>query len=215
MDRGKHGVKMATKYHISKNGNIVECRATKRACPVVPDDELEQFHSNDFREVENFMMRQYSDLNSGIVRKKFSKNFSVSDELIGNEEKDVERLSDIKLLQYANINDSFWRAQTWLTDTEGRPIAFIEFMKKNDKTLELCDIEVRPEFRGRKISKRLVKAVEKKMNMAMIHTGGYTADGLKSIAPLFHSEESLREVKNKKTYSDMSFVMDWDRQYSK
>lgn len=37
---------------------------------------------------------------------------------------------------------------------------------------------------------------------------------LKSIAPLFHSEESLKEVEKKKTYSEMSFVMDWDRQYS-
>lgn len=205
---------MTTKYHISKNGNTAECKATKRACPVVPDGDLEQFHSEDFRDVENFMMRQYSDLNSGIVRKKFSKNFNVSDGLIGNEETDVERLTDVKLLHYAKMNDSFWRAQTWLTDTEGRPIAFIEFMKRDDETLELCDIEVRPDFRGRKLSRRLVKAVEKQMNMKMIHTGGYTADGLKSIAPLFHSEESLKEIEKKKTYSEMSFVMDWDRQYS-
>lgn len=205
---------MMTKYHISKNGNIAECRANKRACPVVPDDDLDQFHSENFEDVENFMMRQYSDLNSGIVRKRFSKKFTVSDELIGSEETDVERLTDVKLLHYAKIDDSFWRAQTWLKDTEGRPIAFIELMKKDDKTVELCDIEVRPEFRGRKLSRRLIKAVEKKMNMKMIHTGGYTTDGLKSIAPLFHSEESLKEVEKKKTYSEMSFVMDWDRQYS-
>lgn len=205
---------MATKYHISKNGNIAECKATKRACPVMPDDDLDQFHSDDPREVENFMMRQYSDLNSGIVRKKFSKKFTVSDELIGTEETDVERLTEIKLLRYAQMEDRFWKAQTWLTDTENRPIAFIEFLKRDDKTVELCDIEVRPEFRGRKLAKRLVKAVERKMNVKMIHTGGYTADGLKSIAPLFHSEESLEEVKKQKTYSDMSFVMDWDRQYA-
>lgn len=205
---------MATKYHISKNGNIAECKATKRACPVMPDDDLDQFHSEDPREVENFMMRQYSDLNSGIVRKKFSKKFTVSDELIGTEETDVERLTEIKLLRSAQMEDRSWNAQTWLTDTENRPIAFIEFLKRDDKTVELCDIEVRPEFRGRKLAKRLVKAVERKMNVKMIHTGGYTADGLKSIAPLFHSEESLEEVKKQMAYSDMSFVMDWDRAYS-
>lgn len=201
------------KYHISKNGNIVECTAHKRACPVQPDD-IEQCHSSDYRFVENFMLKQYDDIYSGVIRKKFKKKFVISDALIGDDKTDVERLSELTLLNYADIDDNFWRAQTWLTDTEGRPIAFIEFLKRNSTTLELCDIEVRPEFRGRKISKRIIQAVEKKMNMTMIHNGGYTADGLKHIAPLFHSGEDLRALTEKEVYSPMSFVMDWDRQYS-
>lgn len=204
-----------TKFHITKDGSVAECRATEKTCPLtnkLPNG-LEQFHSDDWREVESHMMRQYSDMNmNGTVKKlPYKKKFTVTGDLIGDSSTDVERLEEPVLSNTFNE----YISHTWLKDTEGRPMGFIRYMQIG-KRLELCDVEVRPEFRGNGLGKRMIKAVEESLGNTMVHTGGYTDAGLRSIAPLFHSDDDVEELKNSShTYNPMSFVLDWDRKYTK
>lgn len=201
---------MGKKYHISKSGNVVECRAVKGPCRAQPPPDLEQCHASDDREVYEHMNRQFADIFSGVKRKKFPPITEVTDELIGSPETDVERLTS-RSEEKGWGNSMATSHQLWLHDTEERPIAFIQVNEyHSDNTLGICDIEVRPEYRGRKLGKRLIEAVEKKFEQKLNHYGGYTPDGLKSIAPLFKSKEEIA-TGDYSMFDPMTFVKDWDK----
>lgn len=197
------------KYHISSSGNVVKCRAVKTACKAQPPEGYEQFHSEIEFEVYDVISRQYHDILEGIKRPRLPKKFVVTDELIGSPDTDVERLS-----VSSEHNKPFGKvSHIWLSDTEGHPIAYIK-VSQEEKGLYLYDIEVREEFRGHGLSKRIIKAVEKNTGMKMKHEGGYTPEGLRSVAPLFHDEKWIEEEKER-TFSSMKFVTDWDTKMPK
>jgi GNAT superfamily N-acetyltransferase len=192
-------------YHISKAGNIVKCRARKSACTVIPPEELSQVHDKDLMKVFKHMNHQLADISAG--RSKIAKPLpdTIDDSVIGTVDTDVERTEVV-----ASGNES---RQIFMRDTEGRAIAFVQVLEYSDK-IELCDIEVRPEYRGWKLSARLFTAVEKMFGKELIHTGGYTPDGLKYIAPLFG--RSIEDTCNTPSmFAAMSFVDDWDREWVK
>lgn len=141
----------------------------------------------------------------GLV-KPLPSNVKVTPELIGSPETDVDRIV------YQDVKKRWGTdSHVWLHDTEGHPIAYIKVMKDDEKKdIGLCDIEVRPEFRGHKLSKRLIEAVEKNEGRKIVHTGGYTPEGLRSIAPLFHNDEEMKIEREKIGFNSMTFVNDWD-----
>lgn len=191
-------------YHINIHGAPAECEAASpETCTAKGPKGVGQFHSDDPDKIEGFMYAAHKNVLDGKKRRKFPKEFVVTDELVGPADTDVERLS----------GDSYdGRHALWLRDTEGRPMAYLKIME-NDETLQLCDLEVRPEFRGRGLVKRIVRAAELKHGKKMTHNGGYTPEGLVSIAPLFHSAEELSKIRDVHLYPSMTFVESWDSAY--
>lgn len=201
------------KFHISKAGNVVPCKAVKGPCRAQPPSDLEQVHAEDSEAVYRHMERQYHDVLEGVRVKRLPAPEKVTPEIIGSEDTDSERTL-IKASRTGRLADSH---QLFLHDTEGRAIAFIQVNTyHSDGRLGLCDIEVRPEYRGHKLARRLIKATEEEFGKKMTHEGGYTPDGLKHIAPLFKSEEGLSELRGSiSTFSPMTFIDDWEREWPK
>lgn len=158
------------------------------------------------------MARQYNDVLKG-VRRTFPPLGEITEKLVGDVTTDVAR-TEVKASK-KNYMQPITEHQLWLRDTEGRPMAFIK-VNENTTTGEvgLCDVEVRPEYRGRKLGARLIKATEVMLGKPVVHTGGYTPEGLKHIAPLFHTAEEVEELKYN-TFGSMTFVSDWDRAWPK
>lgn len=202
---------MSEKFHINRKGEVRPCKAVKGPCRAQPPDDIDQIHGSDSGEVYDHLARQYNDVFSGIKRKKFAPVGEVTDELIGDPATDVERLSEVSRSTWRSVGGVTER-QLWLHDTEERPIAFIKVNEYPDR-LGLCDVEVRPEYRGRKLSHRLIEAVEKKLGQKMTHEGGYTPEGLRSIAPYFKTDEEIANSRD--TFRSMTFVTDWDREWAK
>lgn len=202
---------MSEKFHINSRGEVRPCKAVKGPCRATPPDDIDQVHGSDSREVYDHLARQYDDVFRGVKRKKFPPVGRVTDELIGDPSTDVERISDVSKVRVSG-NYRVVERQLWLHDTEERPIAFIKVNEYPDR-LGLCDVEVRPEYRGRKLSHRLIEAVEKKLGQKMTHDGGYTPEGLRSVAPYFKTEEEIDLEKG--TFNSMTFVTDWDREWAK
>lgn len=159
-----------TKYHISRKGNPVICKAVKGPCRVQPPDDIDQFHSENANEVYNHMARQYNDVLTG-VKRTFPPLGEVTEKLVGDVTTDVTR-TEIKASK-KDYSRPITEHQLWLRDTDGRPMAFIK-VNENSSTGEvgLCDVEVRPEYRGRKLAQRLIKATEEKLGKPVVHTGG-------------------------------------------
>lgn len=200
------------KYHISRAGQVVPCRAVKGPCRARPPEDLEQFHHGSVEEVYRHLSRQYNDVMRGVKFKRNPPPEVITDEIVGSPATDRSRLDKRQGFP------GRWKTahQVFLRDTEGRPMAFVHFNEdQQGGPLSLCDVEVRPEYRGRKLSHRLLKAVEEEFGKPLEHTGGYTLAGLKALAPLFHGEEDLTSGKVQDVFPPMTFVEDWDRAWAK
>lgn len=202
---------MPEKYHINRNGEVRECKAkSPESCRAKPPDGIDQVHGEDARGVDDVLARQYNDLWSGIRRKKFPPiPEKITPELLGDPSTDVERLS---VQSKKKWNSGVTSHHIWLHDTEERPIGFIN-VNEYEGRLGLCDIEVRPEYRGNKLSTRLMDAVEKKFGQKLTHEGGYTPDGYERVAKRFHDEESM--ARTKAEFNPQTFVANWDKEWSK
>jgi GNAT superfamily N-acetyltransferase len=203
-----------SKYHISKRGEVVPCRAVKGPCRAQTPEDIEQVHGT-VQEVYDHMQRQFNDNLKGVQRKTFPPIGVVTDELVGSTETDNERTTqEDSEERYGSSGHHLF-----LHDTEGRAIAFIKVLKYSNGQVELCDIEVRPEYRGRKLSQRLFKVVESRFGRKLKHEGSYTEDGWKHVAPYFKSEEELAfppgGVERPRFVSPMTFIEDWDREWPK
>lgn len=97
----------------------------------------------------------------------------------------------------------------WLLANDGKtPMAFMKLMN-HGKNLELCDIEVREEYRGQKAGVDFILAIGEYFGQNVIHSDAlYTESGLRSIAPLFAMQNRKKKVGI--PLSPMKFVADWD-----
>lgn len=200
------------KYHISKAGNIVQCKATKQACKATPSDGFTQFHSEDRKEIEQHLTMQYNEFST--ISKNVIKTYSplpkeINLEVIGDEATDHQRLDEWSVSQNNFGNTSY--LETFMHDAEGRPMGYIKLMD-NDGALMLCDVEIREEYRGYKLGQRLIKAASKNTGREITHDGGYTLAGYKALYPMFKNER-IEEVKESSSFQPMSFVLDWDRKF--
>lgn len=215
-------------YHISKKGNPEICRAkTPETCKAKPLDGMQQVHGYDKNSIvqsieEKIKSREgnFPEIKKKDLRPKtlFKKGVKVPQELLGSAGSDVDRLIVAESRKYmAGKPEDPEAFHVFLKDVEGRPMAFIKVVK-NFKTqeLELNDIEVREEYRGNKLSHRLIKACEKSFGLPMTHRdGGYTASGLTSVASLFHSPEEIDNWNEYSIYNEMTFIHDWDEMQAK
>lgn len=186
------------------------CRATKNPCRAQPPDDMDQFHSEDSEAVYHNFARQYNDVMQGRKRKVFAKDFVVDDALIGDEATDVERVSVLHEKKSFGMGPKILNRELWLHDTEGRPIGYMKIMEPDDRDeIQLFDVEIRPEFRGRRLSHRFIRAVSKKLGKPMVHRGGYTPEGAGALAKLFGREDYDAAP----SFNSMTFVEDWDREW--
>lgn len=201
------------RYHINRKGERGICKAkTVESCRANPPYGLDQIHGTP-EEVDKALENTYES-RWGFVRKSFKKlpeGFIPSEKLIGDPDTDHERLS-VSAPAYQLDGQAH---HIWFHDTEGRPMGFIKVVDDKDRdVIRLNDLEIRPEYRGNNLSKRLIKACEKSFGRKMIHEGGYTQTGFKALAPIFHSKEALEEYRKEYLYNDMTFVRNWDLEES-
>ena len=99
--------------------------------------------------------------------------------------------------------------QAWLLDEDCEtPVAFIKMMH-HERDLELCDVEVREEYRGQRIGVAFIRAMGEYFGQEVIHSDAlYTESGMRSIAPMFAKQH--RNKKFSYPLSPMHFVKDWD-----
>lgn len=191
-------------YHINHIGRAEKCVTGPTKCTVKPHKKYNQFHAKNTTDIYNEMSKQYKKEAEKYAVSKLPENIEITAELLGETTTDQDRL-----LIGSQHKKSFGNVyHLWLTDTENHPIAYIK-VSLEDSGLYLYDIEVRKQFRGYGISKRIIRAVEQKFKKKMQHEGIYTIEGLKKIAPLFHDSQWI-EKEQEHVAPSMRFVIDWD-----
>jgi hypothetical protein len=93
-------------------------------------------------------------------------------------------------------------------DDTGTPVAYLSCLPQSE-VLELCDLEVREWYRGRGYSKAIIGAAQERFGKTIVHTGGYTPDGLERIAHYFHPYNVVASMRPE--FRPMSFVYDWEQ----
>lgn len=201
-------------YHFDKNNNIVECQ-NPNECSVVPST-LHQYHGylNDIN--KHYCCQEYFlEDGKGYKTSPDFNEININVDFFETAETVLEHLT-ITARKVCSYDENLISYQAWLQDDNGIPMAFVKYMvNKNRRVVELCDIEVRPEYRGHNIGRHLINAIGVKYNLNVIHEGGYTNDGLKYISGMFnHNKNEIAELNSNK-YKDMSFVLDWDNMWPK
>ena len=100
--------------------------------------------------------------------------------------------------------------RAWLLDHEGTALGMIHWSHQPGKRFGeacICDIEVREEYRGRGLAKRLILSVEDELSETLHTTGGFTPEGE---AALGTTPQHPGYPKPSHGYRSMSFVHDWD-----
>lgn len=100
--------------------------------------------------------------------------------------------------------------RAWLLDHEGTPLGMIHWSHSPGERFGeacICDIEVREEFRGRGLAKRLILSVEDQIGERLHTTGGFTPEGE---AALGATPQHPGHPKPTHGYRSMNFVHDWD-----
>lgn len=97
-------------------------------------------------------------------------------------------------------------------DATNTPVAYLSCLPQL-KAAELCDIEVREEYRGHGYSKAIIEAAQEHFGKAIIHTGGYTPDGIERIAHYFRPQNIVETMRPE--FRPMSFVHDWEQMTTK
>lgn len=93
-------------------------------------------------------------------------------------------------------------------DATATPVAYLSCLPQ-PKVIELCDLEVREEYRSRGYSKEIITAVQNHFGKNIVHTGGYTPDGLERIAHYFHTYNVVFSMCPE--FEPLSFVYDWEQ----
>lgn len=93
-------------------------------------------------------------------------------------------------------------------DETGETVTYLSCLLHHD-IVELCDLEVREGYRGRGYSKTMIDAVQEYFGKTLVHTGGYTPDGLERIAHYFHPYNVVVSIRPE--FRPMSFVYNWEQ----
>lgn len=100
-------------------------------------------------------------------------------------------------------------ADQWWLLADGTPVAYLHTMEHRNRTEYrhvLCDIEVRPGYRGRGYARRIVEAANAVLATTLHTTGGFTPLGAQALSWLPVLPWEAPGVK----YDDQAFVADWD-----
>lgn len=103
----------------------------------------------------------------------------------------------------------------WLVQDQGRgpvPIGMINLMERpNTKyPYSVMSIEVRPEYRGEGLAKKIAFGANTVLNDQIYSAGHYTPSGYKGLQGLFKPKDELDTGPRGVTFEDMNFVEDWD-----
>lgn len=113
------------------------------------------------------------------------------------------------LVETANSHHPEYK-RAWLMDQKGTALGMIHWSYRPGKRFGeacICDIEVREQYRGRGLAKRLILSVEEHIGARLHTTGGFTPEGE---AALGATPQHPGHPKPAHGYSAMSFVHDWD-----
>ncbi len=100
--------------------------------------------------------------------------------------------------------------RAWLRDHEGTVLGMIHWSYSPGERFGepcICDIEVREEYRGRGLAKRLILSVEDRLGERLHTTGGFTPEGQEALG---NTPQHPGHPKPSHGYRSMSFVDDWD-----
>lgn len=106
-------------------------------------------------------------------------------------------------------------AKHWWLRLDGTPVAYLHTLTYPNRPVEqcpfvLCDIEVRPGYRGRGLSRRIVAAAEAAEGHRLHTSGSFTPLGARALGWVPVIPGNRAGV----SFDDMDFVADWDTQRS-
>lgn len=101
----------------------------------------------------------------------------------------------------------------WGVDDDGTVCAFVR-MIAHPNYLMLCDIEVRPGWRGNELGISLIRLIEQETQMTMYTSGNFTPKGLRSLSEHL-SVLGKEQEPTQPAHRDMTFVQDWDKKFPK
>lgn len=101
----------------------------------------------------------------------------------------------------------------WMDIADGTPVAFAKVhtrLGQRDRAyrLTVCDIEVRPGYRGRGYARALIAAIEDVFGERLHTTGSYSPSGFAAFGK--HLPVHPGEAASVSFEDDMTFVDDWD-----
>ena len=106
---------------------------------------------------------------------------------------------------------------SWLV-VNGTTVGMIRFLIGGDEVPYICDIEIRKEFRGHKLSHRFIALLEEFIVGGKLYTTGhYTPEGFRSLSGLVPLSPSSIESRTeaKPYFGSMDFVASWENFYTK
>lgn len=116
----------------------------------------------------------------------------------------------LKVTKCYHLVTKLLTVRAWLLGVDGVPVAFLQG-KMLGEFFEVGLVEVRPDCFGNRLGLRIVFAVQEKMGVRAIGSGKYTAEGLKHLAPFFHSQKFIDLYDDDCVLPPQVFVKDWRR----
>jgi GNAT superfamily N-acetyltransferase len=95
----------------------------------------------------------------------------------------------------------------WLRLPDGTPIGMIHWSTKDAEPC-ICDIEVRDEYRGQGLAKRLIHSVEDQIGGRLHTTGSFTPEGRAALAAA--TPQASGYPARQHDFRSMTFIHDWD-----
>lgn len=109
---------------------------------------------------------------------------------------------------------------------DGVPVAYLCYFHHDDnhvvegeeKGLALCDLEVRPEYRGKGLAKEIIRRVQESEDGKILYTSGcYTKTGYERLVRNGEGLVPMQQWRvrygdtHHEAFKDMTFVRDWDK----
>lgn len=113
---------------------------------------------------------------------------------------------------FYNYNRARKHFSAWLV-INGETVGMIRYLVGGTEEATLCDIEIRKEHRGKKLSATFIKLLETKViGEQLFTTGHFTPEGHRSLADVISMPEwAIKQGKEPEVaYRSMGFVENWD-----
>lgn len=217
------------RYHISpKSGNPAPCRA-KGECPIGGE------HYESKQEALHGLEKEYAEKALESIKKSPSKTKVKRTAKVEKQEWPakaaiVEFQSSIPGATIAfHISDPSWRPdsnphkdrsiEAWLTTEDGN-VAFVKLFTRDESYapplgnhLAMCDIETRPDQRGRGLALALRQDIEEAYSMEIYSSGNMTPEGFEAFGPhvrTYPQPEGWSDYyKPSASFNSMGFVASW------